>query len=217
MNEHLNSIAKIDFPFYSIDWRFKAKWGKPADILLCFFTTIIIFHFSIFVTFHSIDTTITVPLLKILFFLLSFSLSKGIILPRRERICRGLSRPWLQRLIDLVIARRSLADHVGVGPVSSVWLLKVVIHLHFLFRLPCRGPVLLFTWEKKKLSKNISSYTKSHRWQRLRRKWPRRNGCRRQCRRLSATAWLIHPDCRETWWSAPLLSDISFLRINILI
>jgi len=25
LNEHFNSIAKIDFPFYSIDWRFKAK------------------------------------------------------------------------------------------------------------------------------------------------------------------------------------------------
>ena len=108
---------------------------------------IIIFHFSIFVTFHSIDTTITVPLLKILFFLLSFSLSKGIILPRRERICRGLSRPWLQGLTGLVVARRSSAHHIRVCsvPVSSVRLLKVVVHLHFLLCLSCRGPVLLLT------------------------------------------------------------------------
>ena len=126
--------------------------GHILNKLLCFLTTIIIFHFSIFVTFHSIDTTITVPLLKILCFLLSFSLSKGIILPRRERICRGLSWPWLQGLTDLVVARRSLADHVGIRSVSvsSVRLLKIVVHLHFLFRLSCRGPVLLLTWEKKK-------------------------------------------------------------------
>jgi len=75
LNEHLNSIAKSDFPFYSIDWRFKAKLGKPADIFITnyVFTTIIIFHFSIFVTFHSIDTTINVPLLKILFLIVIFT------------------------------------------------------------------------------------------------------------------------------------------------
>ena len=75
----LNSIAESKNSIILIPLHVKLKLGKPADIIYKF-------HFC--VTFNSIDKCLEVLLLLIVFSSpINSSLSKGIILTRRERIC----------------------------------------------------------------------------------------------------------------------------------